>query len=200
MGVPVKVTSKRGVKTRRMIIDNARRIFFERGFRDVSVEELCKIIGISKVTFYRYFENRDELAETVFDELYAEVFPIIDAILNSDNSIEEVLETYYVVAIEFASSKISIQMMADIEILMPQKYETLRKYEFDQMIKLLKRGQDEGLVRQSIDPEVVIRLIEELFGSVYKHSFLIANNFTVNQVGSTIKDIMLYGLLGQKKQ
>jgi len=171
----------------------------EQGFRNVSVEELCNATGVSRVTFYKYFPNMDSLVETVFDECWAEAFPAIDENFNSSKDIGQILDTYYNLSLDFVSSKVSVRMFADMEILMPWKYEELRKYEIDQLIKLVKRGQKEGLIGKDIDPKVVSFLLGEIMRNVIRPGFLISNDLTLKQVGSTIKEIFLHGLLGRNE-
>lgn len=47
----------------------ARELFWKYGFKRVSVEEICEKSGVSKMTFYRFFPNKLELAKAVFDEV-----------------------------------------------------------------------------------------------------------------------------------
>lgn len=46
--------------TRRSIEDAATRLVDERGFKEVTVEEICEDAGISRRTFFNYFDSKDE--------------------------------------------------------------------------------------------------------------------------------------------
>jgi AcrR family transcriptional regulator len=48
-------------------METARELFWKRGFRKVSVEEICHKALVSKMTFYRYFPDKTELAKAVYD-------------------------------------------------------------------------------------------------------------------------------------
>ena len=50
-----------------VLVGTARELFWKHGFRRVSIEEICKKSGVSKMTFYKYFPNKLELAKTVFN-------------------------------------------------------------------------------------------------------------------------------------
>lgn len=39
----------------------AKKVFFQKGFQNASVEEVAKIAGVSKGTIYFYFKNKDDL-------------------------------------------------------------------------------------------------------------------------------------------
>ncbi len=200
MGVAIRIQSDRSEKTRRLIIDNASKIFFKQGIRTTSVEDLCKVLPVSKGTFYKYFPNKEALVETIFNECLADALPAIEENFNSDGDIEQIIETHYSLVIDRIMSRVSTRMLADMEILMPQAFarvEEQRKVEIAQLIKLIKRGKKEGLFRKDIDPEVMITLFGELIDSISKPGFLVSKNLTPKQVVSTIKTMFLHGILEQ---
>lgn len=47
-------------ETRRSIEDSATRLVDDRGYNDVTVEEICEDAGISRRTFFNYFDSKDE--------------------------------------------------------------------------------------------------------------------------------------------
>lgn len=49
------------------ILFTARHLFFKYGINKVTIEEICKDAGVSKMTFYRLFKNKNELAEKVIE-------------------------------------------------------------------------------------------------------------------------------------
>ncbi|MFN8206965.1 MAG: TetR/AcrR family transcriptional regulator [Bacteroidales bacterium] len=49
------------------ILTAARDLFWKHGFRRVRIEEVCEKGKVSKMTFYRYYANKTELAKAVFE-------------------------------------------------------------------------------------------------------------------------------------
>jgi AcrR family transcriptional regulator len=49
------------------IVEAAERLFFERSFDGVGVDEIGKAAGISGSAIYRYFESKDEILAVMFD-------------------------------------------------------------------------------------------------------------------------------------
>jgi AcrR family transcriptional regulator len=188
----------RAQKTRRLIIDNASKIFHERGFRNVTVEELCRIAGVSKRTFYKYFQNRDELVDTVLDECLAEALPAMDKNFKSDGDVVEIFEIHYNLIVDLFLSKVSARMMADMESQMPktwERVESLRRTEMKNLIRLFRRGQREGAIRKDIDPKAATRIFEEIMARIFRPGFLISNDLTLNQAVSTIMTVFFNGIL-----
>jgi AcrR family transcriptional regulator len=57
--------SKRGLDTRRRLLDAAERVFGELGYHDASIVKLAEVAGVAAGTFYLYFDSK----KAVFDEL-----------------------------------------------------------------------------------------------------------------------------------
>lgn len=51
----------RAHETRRRLIRSAARLWSERGFDSVTVEEICSDAGVGRTTFYLHFESKDRL-------------------------------------------------------------------------------------------------------------------------------------------
>ena len=49
-------------ETRLRIEDCATELILDRGFHDVTLEEICEKAGISRRTFFNYFNSKDEVA------------------------------------------------------------------------------------------------------------------------------------------
>jgi AcrR family transcriptional regulator len=57
--------SKRGLDTRRRLLDAAEQVFGALGYHDASVVKLTEVAGVAAGTFYLYFDSK----KAVFDEL-----------------------------------------------------------------------------------------------------------------------------------
>jgi AcrR family transcriptional regulator len=57
--------SKRGLDTRRRLLDAAERVFGDLGYHEASVVKLAEVAGVATGTFYLYFDSK----KAVFDEL-----------------------------------------------------------------------------------------------------------------------------------
>jgi AcrR family transcriptional regulator len=56
-------------KKQQKLIETATELFCKHGMRRVTVEEICKNAGISKMTFYKYFNDKNDIARDVLDSL-----------------------------------------------------------------------------------------------------------------------------------
>ena len=76
--------TKTTTKTYKLLLQTAKKLFWKDGIYAVSVEEICKVADVSKMTFYRYFKNKDEIAEAVIDTLIDKGIKKYRSIMQSD--------------------------------------------------------------------------------------------------------------------
>src|SRR3954451_7003085 len=57
--------SKRGLNTRRRLLDAAEQVFGELGYHEASIVKLAEVAGVAAGTFYLYFDSK----KAIFDEL-----------------------------------------------------------------------------------------------------------------------------------
>ncbi|OBJ50304.1 transcriptional regulator [Mycobacterium sp. 1423905.2] len=58
---------------RSRIVATAARLFLQRSYQDVGVEEICAVADVRKGSFYHFFPSKSELAKAVID-LHTEIF------------------------------------------------------------------------------------------------------------------------------
>jgi TetR/AcrR family transcriptional regulator, mexJK operon transcriptional repressor len=69
---------KRSAKTREKIVRSAAKLFLERGYDSVSINEIIAVVGGSKETIYSNFGNKAKLFEAVVQQLCSDVTINID--------------------------------------------------------------------------------------------------------------------------
>jgi TetR/AcrR family transcriptional repressor of nem operon len=61
---------KKGEKTKAIILETGKDLFWKFSFKDISVDHICEIAEVNKGTFYRYFESKVDLCLQVIDFNY----------------------------------------------------------------------------------------------------------------------------------
>ncbi|WP_405342117.1 TetR family transcriptional regulator [Ruminococcus sp.] len=78
-------------QTKSKIVSAAWQLFYEQGFDNTTVDEIIRLSGTSKGSFYHYFESKDSLIGSLaylFDEKYAELEKQLD---DSKNAVDSML-------------------------------------------------------------------------------------------------------------
>lgn len=97
----VELRSKARASARAEIAKVAFRVFAERGFDQVTATEVAKAAGISRASFFRYFESKEDAVFVAQEEMGTSVALALaerpageDAWIALRNALDRILETY----------------------------------------------------------------------------------------------------------
>lgn len=76
-------------RARADIADAALRLFFDRGFAGVTVDEIVRAAGVSRRTFFRYFETKEDALLADYPELNARLSEALDT-TDPDHAIDAI--------------------------------------------------------------------------------------------------------------
>jgi len=71
------------------LIAAAKRLFYEKGYKRTSVNDIVAEVGVAKGTFYHYFDSKTAVLEAVVGEIVAQTMAILQAIV-SDPSLSAI--------------------------------------------------------------------------------------------------------------
>jgi AcrR family transcriptional regulator len=81
----------RGERTRQRLLEAGAAVLPERGYHDTRVDDLVEAAGVSHGTFYRYFENKDDLFRVLAEQASTEMVALLDELvaIGVDGDVEE---------------------------------------------------------------------------------------------------------------
>jgi len=85
----VNVTYMDGLSKKDQITAAAGELFWKHGFRRISVAEICTRAGVSRKTYYTYYNNKNELILSMLTELFESGLNKAKEIFDSEISFEE---------------------------------------------------------------------------------------------------------------
>ncbi len=85
-------TTKRGRRTQRALVNEALRLFADRGFDAVTVDEICAAAGVAKGTYYRHFRRKDDVFFAAYALNMEGVTALVTQWLAEDLSLTEVID------------------------------------------------------------------------------------------------------------
>lgn len=83
------------ISAKESLLKNARELFWKHGIKRISVEEICQSSSVSKMTFYRYFENKIAIAENILNtelpEKIAEYRRLMDQEIPFEKKVQQMI-------------------------------------------------------------------------------------------------------------
>ena len=125
-------------------------LLVKHGMRRVTVEEICRQAGVSKPTFYKYFENKAALAEGIVKGWIADVLEQVDRIEAAETPFPEKLKQILALK-QTLSARPGPEFMAD---LIPLNIDL--GYALQRVMLFLVKSQQEGDIRADVRPEVLM--------------------------------------------
>ena len=167
------------------IIENAYKVFIEKGIRNVSMDDICRQLGISKKTLYQVVDNKADLLSKITSYIQTQITNRICDLQNSGlNAIDFLLEMSKV----SSENHIRINPIITFEFrkYYPQVYEEYleRKKELviAGIIKNLDQGIKEGLYRQDLNKEIVAHLYFQKIEEFHNLSKQESEDFSYAQI------------------
>ncbi|MBN2807090.1 MAG: TetR/AcrR family transcriptional regulator [Prolixibacteraceae bacterium] len=95
------------------ILETAHQLFWKFGIRRVSIEEICRESGVSKMTLYRFFPNKVELAKKVITNMFDDSRAKYQALMAQDIPFEEKIKQQVIMKFE-GTKEMSAELVKDI--------------------------------------------------------------------------------------
>lgn len=175
-----------------MIVRTAKRLFSRHGSKRVTIEELSREAGVSKVTFYKHFENKVDLVTTIRDEWMDEGFRKFDEINALDISFPEKIDLMTEWKV-----KVARRVNADFILELVSSDDTKERFKRGYLGNI-KAAQQKGEIRADIDPELYWMVIEKL-GELVKDGSWKRVCPDAGQYQKQLRTLLFYGLLVRKE-
>jgi len=187
--------------TRTAILASAHSLFWKHGFRRVSVEEICGKAGISKMTFYRYFENKIELAKTVFINAANEGYDTLRGIIEANTSPEEKINQILFLKFE-GTNDISEDFLRDFytdnESGLGEFVKSVTDEIWKKVIDDFKLAQKKGIFRDDVNFEHFFYISRKISDSFNDHEFTALFSSPQEMIMETAR-ILMYGIAPRNK-
>lgn len=139
------------------IISTSNKLFSKHGIKKVSIEEICSKSNVSKMTFYKFFDNKSDLVKILLQNMLDESIKQYQKLVEKDIPfIEKVKELIYLKIKrlnDFSNDFIREILEVNSEAF---NYIMQAKEKSEQLTKeFLELGQSEGVFRKELTPELM---------------------------------------------
>jgi TetR/AcrR family transcriptional regulator len=97
---PSKAPPKPSAETEQRILDAARTVFVQRGTAGARMQEIAKEADVNQALLHYYFRSKERLAQAVFQQMAARLFPTLIQTLASDLSIDAKIDRLVAIYLE----------------------------------------------------------------------------------------------------
>ncbi|HZX63407.1 MAG TPA: TetR/AcrR family transcriptional regulator [Bacteroidales bacterium] len=183
------------------VLERVRELFFKYGVRSVSMDDICRDLGISKKKLYQLFSSKNELVEKLL-ELERENFEIIFDTYSFEgvNAIDILLTVSKEVGERFRD--VSPSMTFDLKKYYPDIYHNHIEERIDFIFKKiqinLEKGINQGVYRDDLSVELVARLYIRRLIDLHNPEFFPADKFSFHTLFDAMFDNFIRGIANPK--
>lgn len=187
---------------RKILLETGKELFWKHGIKKVSIEEICKEAKVSKMTFYKHFQNKIEFAQYILEQVIGQALTEFEDIVKSDKPFTEKVKKMFVIKYE-AAQNISREFVDDM-------YKNpdfgLHLYMEKQGMKSLQifnqfiiDSQQKGLIRKEISIEFILEFMNQISGMLNNEALMNKYEHTHDFI-MEVMNFMFYGLLEPDKK
>ena len=142
----------------KQILITAKELFWKHGIKRVTVEEICSLASVSKMTFYKHFSNKNDLVKHILDNLYAESMHKYRDIMSSEREYKDKVADLYRLKLE-ATDAISHEFLSDFYNYGDEELKEYLNRKVEENISFMIQdfidAQNKGEIRKDMKPEFI---------------------------------------------
>ena len=163
--MPVSINFQSLPTKQQQLINAARELFCKHGTHRVTIKEICKSADVSKMTYYKYFNNKWDICKAVLDVLFYEAHNLFNEIVEEDIPLSKKVEKM----LKFISARFNAVETAFInedlfneDSPVHQYFLELHKKSKELVIVFFKNAQSKGLIHSDIQMPFLFFMLDHL--------------------------------------
>ena len=183
------------------LFSSAREMFLKYGVKSVSMDDIARLLGISKKTIYKSVSNKKDLIHAVIETFVEEEHAAIRQITKeSGDAVEEmVLIAQHVLA---SMKQMNPTLTYDLKKYYPKTWNYVEHHHFSHIESViqenLKRGKKEKLYRQGIDENVLSKMYVGMAHLIVNEHIFSFKEYEISELFKNYIEYHLHGILNRK--
>ncbi|GAB1449984.1 hypothetical protein MASR2M47_00400 [Draconibacterium sp.] len=178
------------------ILKTAKTLFWKHGIRRVSIEEICKEASVSKMTFYKFFPNKTDLAKTILDNLIQTSIVKFKNIIASEVPFSQKLKEIFLLKVE-GMDNISMEFINDIftnpELGLKEYMEDQQQKSVKITVDFYKDAQQKGFIRPDVKIDFLLAFSNQII-EMMKNKSLMAQYARPQDFVVESMNVIFYGI------
>jgi len=181
---------------RTQIIDTGKELFWKFGFKRVTIGEIAREAGVSKMTFYKYFPNKTELAIVVLDEVFETSMEKVRKLPDEHISPAETLKSILQLKSE-GTRDISEEFIKDLysypEGELKAYMEKKMQIMLAEIINVYEKGKEDGWVRKDLNIPFLMLFTRKII-DLFKEDEMLHYFDSSQDLVMEITNLIVYGI------
>ncbi len=191
---------KRSARTQRQVAAAAMRLFAEKGFSRVTMQEIADAAGIGKGTLYYHTPSKEELGILVLETTARSLLEETRGVAETGGNVTERLAGSLEVLIDCLSAgrellEIVIPEMSGHDKKTSRRIQKIRLAYLEILEALLAEGIASGEIRPDLDPPVVSRAMMGMIVGFHIHTTHFREGLSSQDAKPQLLQILLAGIL-----
>ncbi len=182
------------------IYERAGELFYQYGFKRVTMDDIAHRMGVSKKTLYQALPGKDSLIEGFVERMLTDKLAEAEGMFDDTPDIVESSAKLFLF-MRNRMNFISPAMVGDMQRFYPGLWKAIDA----RRMKLLRRylykveeAKDKGLIREDVNPKVMVRMIEVFVSQVATPRTIVELDVPLSEVMGTFVTVMLEGALTEQ--
>ncbi|UMQ58150.1 TetR/AcrR family transcriptional regulator [Leptospira interrogans] len=197
----MKVMDQDEVKHR--IMDKALELFLKYGYAKTKMEEIARVLKISRKTLYKHFENKNHLLFEILSHKHNLMSSTLEKISEDDSlSVHEKIQAIN----EFKISQFPTganEFILEIRDQAPDHYAYIKEVRMESVTKsvqaLVKQGIEKGEIRKDLNPTIFAALLNSAIEMTATPELLLNSPYSMMQLQGEIHGILFYGIMNSSE-
>ena len=183
------------------IIDAATKIFAKKGFFQAKVSDIAREARVADGTIYLYFENKDDILISLFEEQMKVVLEDMRAQVLKEKDAIKKIEQFAIAHLKLIELNKNVAEIIQVELRQSSKF--MKEYKNEQFMQylnligdIIREGQEKGIFKKEIIPDIAKRAF---FGALDEMSrFWVLSSrkkYDIETAAKQISEYFLYGLI-----
>lgn len=182
------------------ILQRAAQVYIRYGIKSVTMDDLARELSISKKTIYNFFKDKDEIVQEIIQlKIEGDKQNCSITVASAQNAIEEMYAISQFVADTIKNIHPSV--FYDLQKYHPKAWEKLETHKwnfvYQQIIDNIKRGLNENLYRNNMNPEIIARMYIAKTDMVFGGELFPPDEYNIEEVFMELFRFQIRGMANE---
>lgn len=181
------------------LVTTAFMLFRKHGLQRVTIEEICVTAKVSRVTFYKHYNGKDELFLYIIRSLIEDLRGHMTTLLEAELSIKHKFDQVSILKQHFAAQLGDELMRGMFSLPAAKAYlDDLTTESWSQFRALVLDEQQKGRINPRLNIDVILAFLNEV-NKLYAAGGLSELFATPEEMISQVNELIVYGMLARKE-